>query len=527
MRDRLLLFLALLLCLPVLFAAEPPPDVHLLWQPAPHPSIPLRQPVLTSTASPSTAPPEGAPNVVLITIDTWRADRLNLYGSPRPNSDFLNEMAKDSIVFDRAISPSSWTWPTMVSLASGMSPRAHGAIKDDAPMCEEITTFAEVMHGAGWRTGFIGANTYFEPVEAGYRQGFEFFFASGDEGARRMLEYVAYFLDPIYGQPFFLHTHFMDPHCPYQPDEKSLRAMQDVPFGPTDSSDEEIGPLGWDNMAHPCHAVPPMESGAPLDEHPLASKASRYLDAYDAGLHQMDGDLRLLKQTLQASSAWDNSWVIITGDHGEEFGEHGRIGHGEKVYAETTWVPLIIRPPGGLTDGGRRIATPISLVDVPKSIVSAIGLTPPDSWTGRDLAAVLQGAVMQPAPVISETLYRNDSWQALLHLEDKRLLVGGLLPIAEVYSADDPMDRRNLLLQPQTDRMRIETVMMAGLLRAELRAQSAASICDVGTMELDPAHWEKLKALGYTDEVAPANRIRPLLNPAPDSPRDDATLQAP
>lgn len=520
MRVRLLPFLAALIGLPLLFAADAPPDVRAQWEPAPHPSLPQREPVLTDLWAPEDAPPEGAPNVILITVDTWRADRLNLYGSPRPNSDFLNELAQESVVFDRAIAPASWTWPTMASIASGVPPRSHTALKPDSALCPEVDTVAEVMHRGGWRTGFVGSNTYFEKHQEELEQGFEFYFASGDEGATRILEYTGYFLEPIYGQPFFLHTHFFDPHCSYEPPDASLYAMQDVPFGPTDSSDEEIGELGWDLMAHPCHAVPPMEEGTPTHQHPLETKASRYLDVYDAELHALDAKLKLLKMVLAASSAWDNSWIIITGDHGEEFAEHGRIGHGRNVYAETSWVPLIVRPPGGLKDGGRRISTPVSLMDIQPTLVASLGLEKPASWSGRDLSAVFSGGEVEPAPVVSETIYRDDSWQAMLQTADHRLIVGGLLPIAEQYDHSDRMDRRNLLKQPRTFRQRLQTRMLAGRLRAELRAQSAARVCSPDTTQLDPSDWEQLKSLGYTAEVDPANRVRPLPNAAPDSPPD-------
>ncbi len=511
MRVPLLSTLALLLLVPLPGTAAPP-DVRALWEPPPHPSIPSREPVLTETTAPRVDPPAGAPNFVLVTIDTWRADRLNLYGAPRATSDFLNELAKDSVVFERAVAPSSWTWPTMASIASGMHPRSHGAVKPDAPLCKEVTTIAEVMHGAGWRTGFVGSNTYFEQFKDGYSQGFEFYFASGNEAATRILEYSGYFLEPIYGQPFFMHTHFFDPHCPYDPPSSSLAALQDVPVTPTDATDAEIGPLGWQNIAHPCHAVPPMEEGATPQSHPVEDKASRYLEQYDGELHEMDGQLELLKLTLAANSAWDNSWVVVTGDHGEEFGEHGRVGHGDNVYAETTWVPLIVRPPGGI-EGGRRVSTPVSLVDVPATVVKAMGLAVPDSWTGRDLSAVFEGGTIAPAPVLSETIYKNDSWQAMVQHRDRRFMTGGLLPIGEMYG--DRMDRTDLIEDQPSDRMRIDAAMMAGRLRAELDATNKARVCDVGSMELDPILWEQLKSMGYTIEVDPANRVRPL--PVPPS----------
>ncbi len=500
-RSRLLPFLPLLLLLPLSGTAAPR-DLTAIWQPAPHPSLPQRVQVLTAVDPPTTAPPADAPHVVLVTVDTWRADRLGIYGSPRAaTSSWLAEFAAEAIVFERAIAPSSWTWPTMASLASGMYPRGHGAMVPDAPMCDEVDTLAEVFHRGGWRTGFVGSNTYFEPDEAGYRQGFEYYYASGTESARTVNTYAGYFLDGGWtsAEPFFLHVHFFDPHCPYDPEGSSVATVREVDFGPTDWGSDPVPSIDWEMIGHACHILPVHDSSstAPIDQHPLATDMTEYLDHYDAELVEMDRSLKMLRSVLRAGGAWDDAWVVLTGDHGEEFGEHGRVGHGDNLYAETSWVPLLIRPPGGTE--GRRISQPVSLVDIPATLASVAGLPVPPSWDGRDLSAAVSGGELGPAPVFAETIYKSDSWTALMVEPDRRLSVHGLQ--ASLYDAGDPMDRRDLFLQPTDLATRVRSASMAGRLRRELQCQSATRVCEAGQMQLDPTHWEALKTLGYTVEA--------------------------
>ena len=501
-RPRLLPILAVLLLVPLSGTAAPR-DLTAIWQPAPHPSMPSRVQVLTAVDAPTATPPTDAPHVVLVTIDTWRADRLGLYGSPRPTSPWLEEFAQEAVVFERAIAPSSWTWPTMASLASGMYPRGHGAMVPDSPMCTEVDTLAEVFHDGGWRTGFVGSNTYFEPDEAGYRQGFEYYYASGSESAKTVLTYAGYFLDGGWtgSEPFFLHLHFFDPHCPYDPEGSSVATVRQVDFGPTDWGNDPVPRVDWDMIGHACHILPVLDSASttPLDQHPLATDMTEYLDHYDAELLEMDRSLKLLKAVLSATGAWDDAWVVITGDHGEEFGEHGRLGHGDNLHAESSWVPLLIRPPGGTQ--GRRVATPVSLVDIPTTLASVAGLAVPSSWDGRDLGAAMRDEPLEPAPVFSETVYKSDSWTALMVDPDLRLSVHGLLPEASLFEASDRMDRRDLFEQPGDLARRVRAASMAGRLRRELQCQTVTRVCEGGQMELDPTHWDALKTLGYTVEA--------------------------
>jgi len=505
-RRRLLIPLGLIVLLPIAVVAAPR-DLKEIWDPPPHPTLPQRVPVLTGLDAPTASPAADKRNVILITVDTWRPDRLGLYGSPRPTSPWLEKMAEEAVVFERAIAPSSWTWPTMVSLISGVHPRAHGAIKPGCALCEKADTLAEVFHDAGYRTGFAGSNQYFEVQDSGFRQGFEFYFAAGDAPASRVLEYMGYFLEGAAEETFFLHLHLFDPHCPYDPSEDTLARMREVPM-PVPESDERTE-ITWKSVGHACHAVPPMPRDQDIEQedHPLSSDPAEFLDHYDGELAETDYALRLVRAMLAASELWDDSWVVITGDHGEEFGEHGHVGHGKNVFASTTWVPLIIRPPGGTE--GRRVSTPVSLVDIAPTLAAGEGLDVPLSWQGRDLGPALRGEDLPNLPVLAETRYLDDWTMGLIVDDDRRFTVGGLLPIARMYDAAEPLDGANLLAQDDPE-VRMQAAILAARLRSELRMQGEGAICEGATQVLDPSDWQQLKSLGYTSDVDPANRIRPM-----------------
>ena len=480
-------------------AVAKPLDVREIWQPLPHPSIPLRSPVLTGLEPPPKSPPEGTPNVVLITVDTWRADRLSLYGSARETSPWLDALAEEAVVFDRASAPSSWTWPTVVSLAAGVHPRSHGAVKMDTALCEEAETLAEVLYAGGWRTGFAGVNTYFEPPEAGYRQGFEYFWAGGLAVAETVLEYDRYFLEGVGPEPFFLHTHFFDPHCPYDPEESVLAEIRATPQG-----HRGIGPgrpIEPASLALAlCHHVPPVPRHVhEEDAHNYTPSLvlQDYLDYYDGELLETDRAMASLQERLSRDDLWDKSWVIITGDHGEEFGEHGRVGHGETLHPETVHVPLVIKPPRGTAFVPGHRDLPVSLVDVPATIAAAVGRPVPASWQGRDLGPVLAGGTLPARPILTETFYRDDRWGASVEWDGMRLVVhGSHPPTAKIYRSDDRLEDQDGFLGDDSY-LRLRAQGLAGLLHQELQALSARQLCDTATMELDPSHWQALRQLGY------------------------------
>ncbi|MEE2829956.1 MAG: sulfatase [Myxococcota bacterium] len=483
-------------------ATASPKDLHYPQRPG---SDSLAPSVATGLGPPGMAPKAGSPNVVLVTVDTWRADRLGLYGAPRPTSPWLETMAADSLVFERAVAPSSWTWPVMASLVTGLYPGRHGTVLPDSALCGEVTTLAESFHQAGWRSGFAGSNEYFEPKDSGFRQGFEYFWAAGSEAAARVLEYTGYFLEAAHQEPFFLQVHLFDPHCPYTPSEEALGRAKATPFGPTGlGQGETVPPLPVDlALQHLCHVVPPLDPNLhnlKPEDFQSSTDPQDYLDHYDAELIETDEALAKLQALLEKTGDWDTSWIVITGDHGEEFHEHGRLGHGDSLHAETTWVPLLIRPPGGLPDGGQRIEQPVSLVDLAPTLLEAVGLTVPRGLDGRSLLGLLEGRTPARRPVFSETRYRfGEAWW-LIEGVGRRLLIDEGRGRAQLYDSRDSMDRNNLLDGRAEGFEYMRAAGLAGALHRERRRQERSALCRDKTKDMDPEHTEQLRSLGYTTD---------------------------
>ena len=473
-----------------------------VWQPRFHPT---REQVVTGLAPPKRSLKSDAPNIILITVDTWRADRLHLYGAQRSTSPWLDSFAADSLVFERAIAPSSWTWPTMASVATGLYPGRHGIRSPEGSLCPEATTLAEALHTAGWRTGFVGSNQYFEPKDSGYRQGFEFFWAAGGEAAARVLEYSGYFLDGAAEEPFFLQTHFFDPHCPYDPSETALTEIKATPGPPRGLKEgETLSNIPTElALQHLCHVVPPVDRNLhdlEISDWSSSNSPQDYLDHYDAELLETDRGLSEFAALLKSHKDWDNSWIVITGDHGEEFFEHGHLGHGANLYAESTWVPLIIRPPGGVKGGGRRISDPVSLVDIVPTLLDGAGLNPFPGLDGWSLISAIRGESLAPRTVFAETIYQGGEKWWLTERFDRRLLVETVGGRAHMHVASDIMDRSDELSGDVDPYAQMRAAGLARVLHKERERQAASPVCRDASQTLDEEHKEQLRSLGYTTD---------------------------
>ena len=472
-----------------------------VWQPRGADEQPR---VLTGLGPPKARLNTTAPNIILITVDTWRADRLHLYGAERATSPWLDMLAEDSLVFERAVAPSSWTWPTMVSVATGIYPGRHGVQSPDSALCSDASTVAEVLHSAGWRTGFVGSNQYFEPEHTGYRQGFEYFWA-GTEPADRVIELSDNFLKGANEEPFFLHAHFFDPHCPYEASERTLAAVQAVQ-GPARGLEagQSIPDIPVElALQHLCHVVPPVGRDVhnlQVEDWKSSNTVQDYLDYYDAELVETDLALRNFANLLKRYGDWENSWIVLTGDHGEEFYEHGRVGHGANLHTESTWVPLVIRPPGGIQGGGRRVADPVSLVDIAPTLFDAAGLNPAPGLDGWSLLAAVRGDSLAPRTVFAETSYQDGETWGLAERFDRRILVETSAGKAQMYASSDIADRHNLLSGKVEGYEQIRAAALASALHKERDRQKNSPVCRETVQSLDDEHKEQLRSLGYTTE---------------------------
>jgi hypothetical protein len=458
-------------------------------------------------ARPSPDPPIPGvpPTVILITVDTWRADRLGLYGSRRPTSRWLEGVARDGVVFDDALAPASWTWPSLGSLMSGVPSRSHGAVLAGLPLCASADTVAEQLQAAGWRTGFAGVNSFFLPEDTGMQQGFDSFWARGGEGlelsSAEVIERALAFVDASVGVPLFLHAHFFDPHCPYDPAPAAFAVATSARQGHTgEGVPPPLTAAALEGMA--CFHVPPHSGPGPAPV-PTSLDRQDYLDAYDGELVELDGALERFDAALADRGRWDAAWVVITADHGEEFGEHGAVGHGDNTHPQTIWVPLVIKPPKGAAFVAGRRPGPVSLLDVAPTRADAAGVSSPGSWTGTSLLPSVGGAARVAEPVFSETFMAPDGWSGAVAWDGLRLVVEGPRPVhARLFSAEDLAGDFDLFHRADAALL-LRARRLAGLLAAWGASSSARPVCPKPAPSMDAWQPSALERLGHHAPPAP------------------------
>ncbi|MBT3340733.1 MAG: sulfatase-like hydrolase/transferase [Planctomycetes bacterium] len=349
---------------------------------------------------------DARPNVVLITLDTTRADHLSVYGYDRDTSPRLEEFAKEAIRFDHAWSASSWTVPSHASMLTGLFPFSHGArYKTSAehqaeldatfadhntkirPLDPEHRTVSEVMLSHGYRTAAFVAGPYLYAY-FGMAQGFEsyddrmhvsvaprltayyllnrfvaelepdyFRFGHGYLRAEDVNENVFQWLDQHPNERQFLFVNYFDAHDPYWPVKETRHRYPGSELA-----------VNKEEMNDKFKAIT-------TGKDTLSSAEQEWLHSqYDAEIRYMDEHLGKLFDRLKRDEQWDNSLIIITADHGEHLGEHGLVGHGFTVSASSTHIPLLVKYPkaDGVRAGVRDY--PVHHVDFAATIFERLGL---------------------------------------------------------------------------------------------------------------------------------------------------------
>ncbi len=309
-----------------------------------------------SSPTPAPAPPAvRPPDLVVVSVDTLRADRLSTWGHSRETSPELTRLAQTAIRYDQAIAPAPWTLPSLASLFTGLFPSGHGVTQPDLGLSPEHTTSAEVLGMLGYETAFFGVNAYLEH-DHGLSQGFDTWDAHTGLAGRQLLNRVRDFLaQRDTARPLYLVVHLFEPHCRY-------RAPQDLHgrFTPEAPSTRLLPRQDYDRMGG-CYQLQQDDGSPELD---LAVYDARY----DEEVLEVDGLIGRLWRMVESL----NPWLGVVADHGEAFWEHGDFGHGRQLYQEQIRVPMLIRPVGGVP--GRVVPTPTSTLLLAHRLLSAAGV---------------------------------------------------------------------------------------------------------------------------------------------------------
>ncbi len=308
---------------------------------------------------------DGRPNVLVFLVDTLRRDHLGCYGYPRDTSPHFDRLASDGVRFERMISHSSWTRPAVASLLTGTYPVVHGANDRSNVIRRDLITLAEVFRDAGYRTQAYMSNPMCLPMW-GFGKGFTRFldvncFDIQPDKDAEVIDAVLATLSNLQGDPWFLYVHAIGPHGPYERRE------------------------GGFSGAPPGHG----------DSNPLQQAA---VNAYDDEIRFTDSQFGRLIQGLHANGAYDNTAIVVISDHGEQFWEHGQLGHGLSLHDEEVRVPTIIKLPNGESSG--RVVQDVSeLIDVGPTLLALAGLSAPSTFQGHPLLPQVpdEDAIVRPA----------------------------------------------------------------------------------------------------------------------------------
>lgn len=298
------------------------------------------------TLTERTRPTPDAPNLVLVVMDTLRADRLSCYGYEVPTSPNLDAVAERGVRFEQAFATSSWTWPATASIFTGLTPEAHGVTSNSScTLSQQSRTLAEALQSRGFTTAAFVANPLIGP-ERYFDQGFESFSHSTLGGCRTSDEIIPpalEWLDANHARRFFLYLHMTDPHTPHLPHPEEVARLGGAPR-----------PDSWPERG--LNAVPhdPSLPMGGVDEPTLAYASA----LYDASVATGDRWFGEVLARLEEHGLTDRTVIAFTADHGEELWERGFVGHGHGLHGELVRVPLVLAGPG--IEGGEVVSRIVS-----------------------------------------------------------------------------------------------------------------------------------------------------------------------
>lgn len=482
-----------------------------MWNPRPllRLLIPLSGLALLPDAASAPASAQAfRPNVVILAIDTLRADHLHCLGNTEIRTPHMDALAADGVLFTRAHATAPWTLPSFASIYTGLRPYRHGAIGGEySRLPRQTGTMAEYLRNAGYATAAWVTINYLGGqfgMNQGYRH-FRFIGSSARQGveqASQVTHQAMNWLDAKKsgrgrrsqyrkpGQPFFAFVHWFDVHAPYTPP---------APWDRMYYEGDEKGP------GRPVHdlllsdrnkAKPRPQNRAMYDWLEGVTDLEFGVKQYAAGVSYVDDHVGKVLAKLRERGEYDDALIVLVSDHGEHLVEHDMYFTHKKPYQETVHVPLIVKLPRGVA-AGSVVETPVSTLDLLPTLLDVCGQETPDGLDGRSLLGLMRGRDDGESLLVAERGAAPDDFDKMLIEWPWKLLAFRTDDRTEYrlyHLEDDPGETQDVSGRHRdvTARLRDRLWELHDPASPLLDAEG-----DVRPVELDEAEKEKLRALGY------------------------------
>jgi arylsulfatase A-like enzyme len=435
-------------------------------------------------------------NVIVLLVDTQRADALTTYRQSRVQSPQIERFARESVVFERCQTPANWTKPACASVLTGLHPLSHRALTESAALSSSSRLCSETFQAAGFQTAALIANGYLA-AEFGFNQGWNLYRNYIREQlptiAERVFGDALSWIEQNRSQRMFMYLQTIDPHVPYDPPAEDLRIYDPAPYE---------GP------------VVPRSTGNLLEEFKreqvqLAPRDRERLRAlYDGEVTYHDRQFGRFIDRLRELGLLDSTLIVLTADHGEEFFEHQSVGHGHSLFQELLHVPLIVRLPGQAPEG-RRLTQPASLVDIVPTVLEAAGIERSAEIEGRSLLSEVRGGA---SPVLAAAFSsawdtgnsRETAWAA--RVGEWKLRMHGPANTYLYNLAADPQEQSDVDVESPIA-LRAARILLGQFLGAPNKGNwTAAAVAETTVArpqpqaeeaEMTPELCAQLRALGY------------------------------
>jgi len=434
-------------------------------------------------------------NVLLISIDSLRADHVGCYGYGRNTSPNIDELAGEGSVFLNPISSTSWTLPAHISILTSLDISVHGVSTDGFSLHSGIKTLPEILKENSYATACFCTSPYMNPA-FGFGRGFDLYHNTDFEDpvfedtvlpsaeqrdavheditSPRITELALNWLEENGSRPFFLFLHMWDVHYDY------------IPPPPYDSlfDPDYEGDISGEKYIHN-EAI-----NADMDRRDL----EHIIALYDGEIAYTDYHLGLIFRKLKELGIYDRTLIIVTADHGDEFFEHGNKGHRKTLYDEVIKVPLVIKLPGGKW-GNRKIDSQVGLIDIVPTILELLDINRPARIQGKSLLPLIKKDETEtPRFVLSELSpvlqsFRSDDWKLLYNVPNNVSIILDL--------KKDPRETHEHLIGDSAVGKRAHRDFYRRILKdRELAVEYRGG--DTGKkVEMDESQIERLRSLGY------------------------------